>query len=238
LKAPPPITELPTLRFADAHEPREAEDLYEGEEGESLFHVAWIWTVRIVLLAGLVGGGVFAALTWETWFPKAARLGQALFGEIDRRARPAGPTDEQQRALPAVAQQLPHLGAETIRLVLSTSPSGDLDPAEVFELAGEAADRGRSALTPAETVELRALEGQLVDALGPAERRRVHEYEQARGHRVLFTFENRRVLELVARGARALPPPGRMRLQALLGKAVASGLAPAPGGAPRDKAGP
>jgi hypothetical protein len=52
----------------------------------------------------------------------------------------------------------------------------------------------------------------------------VAEYDRARSQRVVFPFENPHALELVARGARAMPSASRERLQALLGKAVAAGL--------------
>jgi len=46
-----------------------------------------------------------------------------------------------------------------------------------------------------------------------------------RARRATFAFEDRSALERYARGARALPPESRERLQALYGKAVAAGLA-------------
>jgi hypothetical protein len=237
LAAPVPIGELPVLRFADAHEPRETEDLYEGEEAESPFPALWLWTKRIVLVGGLVTGGVLAALYWETWFPRAAELGQTVFTEIDRQARSRQRAEEQQRALSEATERLPHLAPGTIRLVLSTSDGGVLDPPEVFQLASEAADRGLHALKPAEAAELRALQRELLDNLRPPERARVAEYDRARSRRVVFPFENPHVLELVARGARAMPSQSRERLQTLLGRAVAAGLgvpAASPGVGPAD----
>jgi hypothetical protein len=232
-KAPPSVNDLPTLRFADADEAQEPADVYEGEDGESPFAVVWLWAQRVVLTIALVAGGAFVALTRDTWFPEAARLGQRLFAEIDRRVRTPDPAEAQGRALQAAVAQLPHLAPETIRLVLAGSPGGVLDPPEVFSLAAEAEGRGLAALTPGEVEELNALRRELVAALRPAERARVREYESARGHRGTFPFEDRRVLELVARGARALPSPGLARLQELSGKAIARGLAPAADGVSR-----
>jgi hypothetical protein len=236
LAAPVPVSELPVLRFADAQEAREEEDIYEGEEAESPLPKLWLWTKRIVLVGGLVTGGVLAALNWDTWFPRAAEVGQTVFTEIDRQARSGQRAREQQQALSDATERLPHLAPATIRLVLSASDSGVLDPPEVFQLASEAADRGLYALTPAEAAELRALQRELLDNLRPPERARVAEYDRARARRVVFPFENPHVLELVARGARAMPPRSRERLQELLGKAVAAGLkspAEPPGGRTR-----
>jgi hypothetical protein len=232
-KAPPSVTDLPTLRFADADEPAEAADVYEGEDGESPFAVVWPWAQRLVLTIALVAGGAFVALTRDTWFPEAARLGQRLFAEIDRRARTPDPAEAQGRALQAAVAQLPHLAPESIRLVLAGSPGGVLEPSEVFSLAAEAEERGLPALSPGEADELKALQRELVGALRPAERSRVREYERARSHRATFPFEDRRVLDLVARGARALSSTGLARLQELSGKAIARGLAPAADGVSR-----
>jgi hypothetical protein len=236
LAAPVPVSKLPVLRFADTPEEREVEDVYDGEEPGSSFATVWFWAVRVVLVGALVTGGVLAARHWDTWFPRAAELGQTVFTEIDRKARSSQRAEEQQRALRAATERLPHLAPDTIRLVLSAS-GGVLDPPEVFQLASEAADRGQGALTAAEAAELRALQRELLGNLRPPERARVADYERARARRVVFPFENPHVLELVARGARAMPPPSRERLQELLGRAVAAGLAvPAasPGVAPAD----
>ncbi|MGE5127346.1 MAG: hypothetical protein ACM3PV_13720, partial [Betaproteobacteria bacterium] len=107
---------------------------------------------------------------------------------------------------------------------LSANDNRVLEPPEVFQLAEEAADRGQSALTAAEAAELRTLQRELLDHLRPPERARLAEYDRARASRVVFPFENPPALELVARGARALPARSRERLQQLLGKAVAAGL--------------
>ena len=63
-----------------------------------------------------------------------------------------------------------------------------------------------------------------IRTLRPAERQSVREYDRARSAGVVFASEKRHVLELCARGARALPPPRRERLQVLLGKAISAGL--------------
>ena len=229
LAPPVPIKDLPPLRLAEIEEAREEEDVYEGEEAVSILPVLWAWTRRVVLLGALVAGVAYAALRWDTWFPRAAELGQTVFTEIDRQARSGQRTAAQQQALRDAAERLPHLAPETIRLVLATSADGVLDPPEVFQLASEAADRGRSTLTAAEAAELQALQRTLTNQLRPPERARLADYDRARSQRVVFPFENPYALELVARGARAMPPQSRERLQALLGKAVAAGLKPFPG---------
>ena len=232
----PPISELPVLRLADTHEREEVADIFEAEDGESFFPIAWLWTKRVVLLAALVAAGVYASLTWETWFPMAAVVGQRMFAGIDNIVRSRDQAERQQHALLVATEQLPHLSPQTVRLVLSGSPTGDLDPPEVFRLAWEAADRGLTALTPGQTEELRALRGQLLATLRPTERGRILEYDRARAHRATFAFEDRRVLDLFARAARALPAPNRQRLQALLERAVAAGLVPPTEVAPLDTA--
>ena len=77
---------------------------------------------------------------------------------------------------------------------------------------------------PAEAEELRALERELLGTLSRTEAERVREYDRTRARRAIFPFENPHVMDLVARGARALPPERLERLQALTHKAVAAGL--------------
>jgi hypothetical protein len=223
LTAPPPIGELPILRLADIDDPKAANDVYEGDldESESLIKTAWRWTKRVAVITGLLAGGTLAALTSETWLPKAARLGRNLFTEMDKHARSRDQAEPRERARQEAAGQLPHLAPATIELVLS---GGVLDPPEVFRRACDAVDRGLSALAPAEARELKALRQELLETLRPEERRRAREYDGARGRRLTLPFEDRDALELVARGARALPPASRVRLQVLSGRAIAVGL--------------
>jgi hypothetical protein len=224
LRPPTPVSELPVLRLADIPEAPEAGDVYEGEPGDRFLPTLWHWTVRVVLLGGLVAGGVLAALNWQSWFPRAAEVGQSMFAEVDRQAHARQNARERERALSEAAERLPHLAPATIRLVLSTNDNRVLEPPEVFQLAEEAADRGQGALAPPEAAELRTLQQELLAQLRPPERARVAEYDRARANRVVFPFENPYPLELLAKGARALPARSRVRLQELLGKAVAAGL--------------
>jgi hypothetical protein len=172
----------------------------------------------------LVGGGILAAVTWRTWFPKAGELGQTALTGIDRHVRSGDLAREQQQALQEGTEQVPQLAPETIRLVLSSSPSDVLDVLELFQAASDAADRGRAALTSEEALEMDALRIELLDGLHPMEREHVREYDRARTSGPVFPSEQRAVLVLLARGARTLPPARLERLQALLGKAIAAGL--------------
>jgi hypothetical protein len=225
VEAPTPVAELPVLRFAKTQEALEEGDVSEeGEEAESILPVVWLWAKRLLAAGVLVGGGVLIGLNWTTWFPRAAEVGETVFTEIDRQARSGERARELEQALGEATERLPHLTPATIRLVLSTAGSVVLEPPEVFQLAVEAADRGESALTAAEATELRALQRELLSGLRPPQRRRLEEYERARATRGVFPFESPYALDLVARGARAMPEARRRRLQELLGKAVTAGL--------------
>jgi hypothetical protein len=226
LKAPPPISQVPILRLAPLEEPEDEETVFTqtGPSG-----AGWIWVRRIVVVVCLATGGVLAVLNRESWVPEAARLSRVLFGKIDQRTRSRQQLERRTRALQESTDQLPHLSPETIERVLSASPDAALDPRQVFRLACDAADRGLFALTPGEVQELTALRQRVLDGLSPAERERTREYDRARAIRVTLPFEDREVLALIARGARALPPATRQRLQTLSGKAIASGL-PSGGG--------
>jgi hypothetical protein len=225
---PASISELPILPLAPIEKPKKPADLYgEGDVygRASPVRAVWFWTRRFVLIAGLVAGGVWAALSWETWVPKATGLGRIVFAEIDARVQARYQAKRRERALIETVQQVPHLAPGTIDLVLSSSPTGILDPPEVFRLAWVAADQGVPALTAEEAQELTRLRGQLLETLTPAERELVHEYDLVRARRVTFTFEDQSALRLFARGARALPSRSLERLRALSGKAIAAGLA-------------
>jgi hypothetical protein len=228
---PPAVKDLPALRLAAADEEGEPEDLYEGN---SVAAALWLWTKRLVLVAGLVGGGVVAANTWPTWLPVVTQFGLVIFTKVDEyvhpeRAHRPAVTDERQRqvqeALGQAREQLPYLSPETVQLVLSASVWSVPDPPEVFNRAYTAARRGSSTLVQPEAEELKALETALVAGLRPAERQRVHEYDRVRLERATLPSEDREMLGLYARGTRALPAPSRERLRVLFGKAVAAGLA-------------
>jgi len=225
LQAPPAVSQLPVLRFATTNEPAVVEEIYGGDDSESLVPVAWLWTKRLVLAAVALAGVTLAALTFETWSPKAAKIGQTTLTEIDGRVRSLHLARQRQKAVDEVAGELPHLGPETIRLVMSSSPTGLLDAKGVFELASDAADRGVSALTASDAWELKALRQRLLDGLLAAERGRLREYDRARARDAVFPLDNRQALRVYARGARRLPSESRERLQVLLGRAVAAALA-------------
>jgi hypothetical protein len=224
--APVPVSELPALRFVESREPQEREDVYGGHEPSRFLNLQplWDWTKRIVTTGALVAALAYAVLERDVWFPRTAELGQTVFTQIDRQVLSRERRQQHERALLDAAARLPELAPETIELVFARSPIGVVDPGEVFQTAREAADRGMSALTPEEAAELRALARELLGTLSRTEAERVREYDRTRSRRVIFPFENPHVMDLVARGARALPPERRERLQALSHKAVAAGL--------------
>ena len=221
LMPPPSLEELPVLRLAEIDETRDTGDVYEGDSAAG---AAWLWARRVVLVAALAAGVVFAATTWRDWLPRALELGPMLFTQLDSRTGARDPQALEQRALEQATEQLPQLAPETIRRVLSGSVTGALEPAEVFRLAGNAEALGMASLPASEAQELAALRGKLLDSLTPAERERVREHDAARARRPLYTFEDRAVVGLLARGARALAPDDLARLRSLSARAVAAGL--------------
>jgi hypothetical protein len=224
--APTPVTELPVLRFVESRETREREDVYEDDAPSlrSRLHAAWLWTKRIVTTGVLVAALAYAVLERDVWFPKTAELGQTVFTQIHRQVLSGERQEQKQRALADAALRLPELASETIELIFSRSPTGIAEAGEVFQLAREAADRGRATLAPSEQEELRALALEVLGALSRTEAERVREYDRTRARRPIFPFENPHVMEFVARGARALPTERLERLQTLSHRAVAAGL--------------
>lgn len=232
--AAPPGREPSGLRLAPAEEESEIEDLYEGETEEGVFSVVWLWVKRLVLIAGFAVAGIVAVSTWRTWLPVVTQVGLVIFTKVDEyvhpdRARAPRADDERQRqmqeALQQATGQLPHLSPETIQLVMSRNVWSVPDPPEVFSRGYAAAKRGTPTLAPGEAEELRTLEASLLAGLRPAERQRIRDYDRARRERATLPGEDREMLGLFARGARALPAQSREHLQALYGKAIAAGLA-------------
>jgi hypothetical protein len=223
---PKPISQLPVVPLAQAVESTEPEeDVYEpDDEPSALAGPLWFWTKRLVALGVLAAVGYYLYLERASWFPKAAETGQIVFNQIDKRARARQLDEKQQQALGEATARLPHLTAPTIRMVFDQSPLGVVDAAEVFQLTREATERGIERLPPADAEELRTLQNELAATLSVPERRRLDEYDQARSRRVIFDFENPYAMNLVAKGARALPPDKLERLRALLQQAVAEGL--------------
>lgn len=232
---PKPATELPVVPFKQLPpEPRRREDVYDDDSGFSLsfLNPLWQWLKFLATTGALVAAVWYAWVERAKWLPRAADLGQSMFSELDRQVLSRTRHQERQKALGDASRELPHLSPETIQLVFARNPMGVEEPAEVFQIAREAAERGAKALPAAEAEELEALEGELLNGLSRIERERVREYDETRTRREVFSFENPRVMELVAQGARLLPADRRARLQALLHKAVSAGLEPPPAGTP------
>jgi hypothetical protein len=216
------MTDLPSIPLAPQRsQPRkEVGDVYEGPGMGDVLHAAWAWTKVLLVLAAVGAIVAFAVMNWRTWFPRATELGRQAFIEVDKVAR----SGEFQKAVDDAAAQLPQLSRETIRQIQDSSPSGLLEPVEVFRIASEASSRGQGSLTADEAAELQALRREMLSALAPADRERLREYEDIRARREPFPVENASALPAYARAARALPPESLARLQALLAKAVAAGL--------------
>jgi hypothetical protein len=223
---PKPISQLAVVPLAaTVEEPEPEEDVYEGEEPSEFMGPLWFWTKRLVMLGLLGAVGWYLYVERASWFPRAADVGQIVFNQIDKRARARQLNQKQQQALVEATARLPHLTAPTILRVFEQSPLGVMDAAEVFQLTREATERGIDRLPPADAEELRALQNELSAGLSAPERRRLDEYDEARSRRVIFGFENPYAMNLVAKGARALPSAKLERLRALLAQAVAEGLA-------------
>jgi hypothetical protein len=225
--APPkPISQLAVVPLAAKvdDEPEPEEEMYEEEEPSALAGPLWFWTKRIVVLGVLGAVGYYLYLERASWFPKAADVGQIVFNQIDKRARARQLGEKQQAALVEATLRLPHLTSPTILMVYGQSPLGVMDASEVFQLTREATERGIDKLPPADAEELRALQNDLSATLSAPERRRLDEYDLARSRRVIFGFENPYAMNLVAKGARALPSEKLERLRVLLQQAVAEGL--------------
>jgi hypothetical protein len=225
VQPPSPISELPVLRLAPLKEDPKGGDVYGGPVGVR----SRAGRTVVVVGLGVVGGAVVVAWSWWLSRPTTPDAGKA--GSDARVVLPSPPPAEPVRVVSprdvqAVSARLPHLPPETIALVMSSAGLGAPDPVQVFRRAQEALNRGRPALKGYDAQELWRLEQAAMAALRPADQQRVRAYERARSAHDVASAEDAKVLALVARATRALPPQNRSRYRALLGKAVAAGLAP------------
>jgi len=220
---PPPVTELPVLRFADEKAP--------AARGPRMA------TKTKLLIAGAIAAVLVIATGWA-WIPALVQAGRRWAASRAEKKQtapsppPASPTPPPPTLPPDVqvaVDQLPHLTPETIQVVMKKSPYRPRDPAEIFSRAETAAVRGMSSLPEEEAKELSALRLAVARSLRPTDRQRVRGYERIRtGRELLSVSEDVKVLALFARGVRALPPEKRARLQELLGKAIVAELGPLP----------
>jgi len=216
LQAPPPISELPSLRLAPLEE----------ERGKTRS-----FPTRKVLIGAAAATGLVVVGAGTVWL---SSLGLFTRKSAPPTPAPAVAPSPQPTAPPvppemqAAADQLPHLAPETIRLVSSVIEPGPPEPPEVFRRAQLAAKQGVAALVPEEAQELRSLRSAVVGSLRSVDRERVLAYERVTAGRDLMVGEDARVARLYARGVRALSPPRRERLQVLLGKAIAASLGRTP----------
>lgn len=179
------------------------------------------WLRRLALGAAtvvLLATAAVAAFWW--WGARKPGAGDTAASSEDEVLR------RRQMAVQTAAMELPHLGPETIERVMAASAAGVLDPPEVFRRSYEAAGRGLTALSPAESAELGRLHASLTGALSPTERTRLSSYlERVRGRRPTSPSEDMEMSRLVRKAAQALPPAARTRLQLLFAKTVAAALA-------------
>ena len=229
MTAPPPITALPVLRFAD-----------EKEKGKEKVRGPRVPMRGKLAVAGGVAAILLIATGWA-WIPQLIQAGRRWASRVDKKeAVPSPPVPSPTPPPPtlppevqAAVDQLPHLTPETIQVVMKKSAYRPRDPAEVFSRAETAAVRGMSALPEAEADELSALRLAVARSLRPTDRQRVRGYERIRtGRELLSVSEDVKVLALFARGVRALPPAKRERLQTLLAKAIVAELGPLPSPTP------
>jgi hypothetical protein len=200
-------------------------DVYAGDAGVGVGSWIRLWTKRFLLATAVLTGAALAGRHWDTWSPAAGHLGGNLFAEIDDRVRWLHLARERQEVIDQASEQFPHLARDTVGLILATNRTHILEPPAVFETAWGAAERGASTLTPSEKEELERLRQQLYEELPPLDQERLRTFGRAHAQGAVFPFDAHRGLLAYARGARALPPDRRARLQTLLGKAIAAGLA-------------
>jgi hypothetical protein len=202
------------------------------------------WPRRLLLGTVLLLAVAAVGSTYDVWLPAAQRGLTALTGRKESPAATGPALDpvrrRQREAMQTATAELPHLRAETIELVMSSSAAGVLDAPEVFRRSYEAAGRGLAALSPGESKELGALNSALSGALSGRERAQLADYiERVRAKRPTSPAEDADMSRLVRRGTAALSPARRARLQELFAKAVAFALArPAPAQVPEPAASP
>lgn len=233
----PPLAfhELPVIPFAES--PREArvnvEEAEDGwEDGEPsassmLLETVWVWLKRATITAALVTTAVLLAVNTDAWLPRANTAAIIMSEQLEKLQTRVAPKVAPPAAVEAALEELPHLRAETIELVMLDGAETAPNPIEVFRRASVAAQRGRSLLLPAAAAELdgmiEALAGELsVDGV----RLRAY-FDRVRRGVATATYEDQEAAWLTARAARRLSPERLERLRNLMAGAVRASLPPA-----------
>ncbi len=130
------------------------------------------------------------------------------------------------QALEIVTREVPLLSPRAAELLMGQSAAQVLDPAEAFRRMYFMTSRGLRALTPGEQRELGVLSTQLYAALPAGERSRLGSYiERVRNRQSTDPRLDAEMTRLAKAAALKMSPPRRARLQTLLEKAVAAGVA-------------
>ena len=188
--------------------------------------LARAWAPQALVAASVLAVLVTVVATRATWMRVFA---PPVADHVAKPAPPAPAIPEPSplpREVQAAMAQLPHLSPDVIQLVMAHGGPALPDPPEVFRRAWVAANRGASALSEPDAEELRSIKKAVLFSLRPGERDRVRAYDRVSVSVDLLVLEDGKVMALFTRGVRALPPARRERLQALLGKAITSALAP------------
>jgi hypothetical protein len=236
---PPGFKDVATIPFATATAPpagKPAEEMWDGEDEvweepsrvSSTLAGVWRWTVRGLVLTALVGAAAVAALNREKWIPQAQDAANTLGQNVDKLSEAASTRTVSPQAIEAARAQIPYLRAQTLELVLLTSPSA-LEPAEVFRRAHLAAERGRPSLPTHVAAEIDNLIGAAAAALDDGERERLTGYfALLRAGTTTAAYQDKDAIWLMSRGARRLTGEQQSRMEQVFGDAIAAGLAPSP----------
>jgi hypothetical protein len=126
-----------------------------------------------------------------------------------------------QAAVEAAVQEVPHLSANAVEVMMARSAARVLEPQEVFRRSCEWANRGIPSLSPREAREMTDLNAQVFSALPARDRGRLAGYfERVRGRRPTSADEDRDMGHLMKGGVLRLPAPRLARLQALYEKLI------------------
>jgi hypothetical protein len=238
IATPPPSSQkLDVIPFATAPPaPRVPQEVWDGEDEQvweepGRFSTAlgsvWRWTKRAMLATVLIGGAVVLALNREKWIPQAQDAATALGQGVDKLSERASSRTVSPRAVEAAREQIPYLRPATIELILSRSPV-DLEPAEVFRRAHEAAERARPSLPAHVAGEIDNLNNAVAAGLEAGEAKHLRSYlGLLRAGTPTAAYQDKEAIWLMSRGVRRLTGEQRARMEELYAQAVAVALQPA-----------
>jgi hypothetical protein len=236
LKPPPSLQKVDVIPFASGSAPSASEreeEVWDGEDAweepgavASMFAVLWLWVKRVTIATALIVTTVALYLNKEKWLPQAESAAIVLGEGVDELSDRV-PRTVPKAAIEAAHAEVPHLGPQTIELIMAKSTEGVLEPVEVFRRAHQAAERARPSLPKVVAAEIDHHLAAVAAELPPAEGEQLRSYfATVRAGTATAAYQDQEAAWLMARGVKRLPAERVARMQELFAQAITLALQP------------